>query len=174
MGPFDVIEDVSAFPLLRLCIFIISTTGDGDTPEGMHKAWKVLLQKRLPRNALEGLRFAVLSLGDSSYENFCAAGRRLRERLLQLGAKEIINPGYADDQAPRGAWGDVDDWAEQLFNVNMFRERCKMQQLSASSCGRPPISLSVKFVNGNEKSDGHGNNLGSAAFAVVSVPESDC
>ncbi len=165
------IEEVSAFPLLRLCIFIISTTGDGDTPEGMHKAWKVLLQRRLPRNALEGLRFAVLSLGDSSYEKFCASGRRLRNRFLQLGAKEIISPGYADDQAPRGTWGDVDDWAEQLFSANTFRERCKMQQLSASSC-RPLISFSVKFVSGNEKSDGHGKNIGSAC--VVSAPEADC
>ncbi len=150
------IEEVSAFPLLRLCIFIISTTGDGETPEGMHKAWKVLLQRRLPRNALEGLRFSVLNLGDSSYEKYCAAGRRLRARLLQLGAMEVIGPGYADDQASRGTWGDVDNWAEQLFSSSAFQGRCKKQQLSASLCRRLPTSFSTKFLNGVEENDGRG------------------
>ncbi len=163
------IEKVSAFPLLRLCIFIISTTGDGETPEGMHKAWKVLLQRRLPRNALEGLRFAILSLGDSSYEKYCAAGRRLRARLLQLGAREVISPGYADDQAPRGTWGDVDDWAEQLFSSSAFQERCKKQQLSVFSCRQPPISFGVKFTNGNEKNDGCGNYI--SITCAASAPE---
>ncbi len=157
------VEEVSVFPLLHLCIFVISTTGDGDTPEGMHKAWKVLLQKSLSRNALEGLHFSVLSLGDSSYEKFCAAGRRLRARLLQLGATELISPGYADDQSPCGTWGDVDEWAEQLFSVNAFQERCKKPQLSSvSSCRQSPISLNVKFVNRNEKNGGNGKGISCA------------
>ncbi|KAM1657097.1 hypothetical protein ACFXTN_041438 [Malus domestica] len=43
-------------------IFVVSTTGQGDTPDPMNGFWKDLLQKNLSRQWLEGLRYAVFGL----------------------------------------------------------------------------------------------------------------
>lgn len=46
--------------------------------------------------------FAVLGLGDSSYQRFNWAAKRLQRRLISLGGHEICDRGEADDQHPRG------------------------------------------------------------------------
>ncbi|HTN61901.1 MAG TPA: flavodoxin domain-containing protein, partial [Devosia sp.] len=38
---------------------------------------------------LEGVRFAVMALGDSTYEFYCEAGKRLDRRLEELGAERL-------------------------------------------------------------------------------------
>ena len=40
---------------------------------------------------LPSVRFAVLALGDSTYEHYCAAGKRLDERLEELGAQRLAD-----------------------------------------------------------------------------------
>jgi sulfite reductase alpha subunit-like flavoprotein len=37
-------------------------------------------------------------LGDSSYQKFNFAAKKLHKRLLQLGATALINPGLGDEQ----------------------------------------------------------------------------
>jgi sulfite reductase alpha subunit-like flavoprotein len=44
------------------------------------------------------MRFAVLGLGDSSYEQFNFMGKKLYRRLIQLGAQPVHRRGDADDQ----------------------------------------------------------------------------
>ncbi|HMM67459.1 MAG TPA: assimilatory sulfite reductase (NADPH) flavoprotein subunit [Dokdonella sp.] len=88
-----------AFPLRelkneRLLYVVISTQGDGDPPDDSRALVEHLGGKRAPQ--LQGLRFAVLGLGDSSYPQFNAIGRRLDARLAELGAERLFERGDAD------------------------------------------------------------------------------
>lgn len=78
----------------RLLYIVISTQGDGDPPDDARGLFEYLLGKRAPQ--LPELRYAVLGLGDSSYPQFNAVGRRLDERLAELGAQRLFDRGEAD------------------------------------------------------------------------------
>jgi sulfite reductase (NADPH) flavoprotein alpha-component len=73
---------------------VISTQGDGDPPDDARGFFDFITGKRAPQ--LPELQYSVLALGDSSYPQFCAIGRRLDERLAELGAKRWFARGDAD------------------------------------------------------------------------------
>lgn len=66
-------------------IFLASTHGEGDPPEAAIKFFDALAAEK--DGALDGLNYAVLGLGDSSYEIFCGAATQLDEQLQRLGGK---------------------------------------------------------------------------------------
>jgi sulfite reductase (NADPH) flavoprotein alpha-component len=85
-------------------LVVAATHGEGDPPETATEFFELLEGRKAPK--LEGLRYAVLALGDSTYEHYCAAGRRIDERLAELGAERLLervecDVDYDDDAA---AW----------------------------------------------------------------------
>ncbi len=91
------LADVKPRSLARLdFLFVIcSTHGDGDPPEPATGFYDALVSGLAPPK-FAGLRFAVLALGDSSYEHFCTAGKRIDERLEALGGRRLIERADCD------------------------------------------------------------------------------
>lgn len=94
-GPVQAMDD---YPISRLiheefALFICATTGQGDEPDNMRKFWKFLLRKSLPSNSLVNLKFGVIGFGDSKYSKFNFVAKKLHKRLIQLGAKPLLDLG---------------------------------------------------------------------------------
>jgi sulfite reductase (NADPH) flavoprotein alpha-component len=68
-------------------LMVVSTHGEGDPPDDAEEMHEFLHSKKAPR--LDHLRFAVLALGDTSYENFCQTGRDFDQRLESLGGQRV-------------------------------------------------------------------------------------
>jgi sulfite reductase (NADPH) flavoprotein alpha-component len=68
-------------------LVVASTWGEGDPPERAAAFYNAIMADDAPR--FDGVRFAVLALGDSSYVNFCAVGRRMDARFEALGGERI-------------------------------------------------------------------------------------
>ncbi|QOF68364.1 assimilatory sulfite reductase (NADPH) flavoprotein subunit [Actinobacillus sp. GY-402] len=78
----------------KLVLLVSSTQGEGEAPEEGVVLLKLLNGKKAPK--LEGLQFAVLGLGDSSYPNFCQAGKDFDSRFAALGGSRLLEVGLAD------------------------------------------------------------------------------
>lgn len=107
----------------RLLIIIASTQGEGDPAEEAVALYKFLFSKKAP--TLPETAFAVLGLGDSSYEYFCQAGKDFDTRLAELGAERLLERIDADVeyQAP------ASQWRQQV--VALLQARVPVQSASA-------------------------------------------
>ncbi|EDW33252.1 GL24703 [Drosophila persimilis] len=116
-GPVLSFEDYDMQQLIeeRLVVFVVATTGDGIEPDNMKQAWRFLLKRSLPAQSLQGLQFACLGLGDSSYPKFNYAAKKLSKRLLNLGATSVSPLGLCDDQHDYGHLGVSLTWTRDLW-----------------------------------------------------------
>ena len=81
-------------PTSPLVVYIAATTGQGEEPDNMKKAWKFLLRRNLPTTSLQYQAFGVLGLGDSSYPKFNHVAKKLSRRLAQLGGDQLLQVGF--------------------------------------------------------------------------------
>ncbi len=70
-------------------LVITSTHGEGDAPQTAVGFFEFLEGRKAPK--LPQLRYAVLALGDSTYEKYCEAGKRIDRRLEELGAQRLAD-----------------------------------------------------------------------------------
>ena len=78
----------------KYLLLVTSTQGEGEPPEEGVVLHKLLNGKKAPK--LTELQFAVLGLGDSSYPNFCQAGKDFDQRFAELGATRLFERVDAD------------------------------------------------------------------------------
>lgn len=95
-------------------LITVSTHGEGDPPLAAEKLLSFLAGADAPR--LDGHKFSILALGDSSYRHFCKTGHDFRGSLINLGAHEIYALQECDIDFEEGA----KSWVEGA--VNAFRE----------------------------------------------------
>lgn len=87
-------------------VIIASTYGEGDPPQPAMGFFEFVEGRKAPK--LSDVRFAVLALGDSTYEFYCEAGKRLDRRFEELGASRLIERVDCDvdyDESA-AAWSD--------------------------------------------------------------------
>ena len=87
-----------------IVLLVTSTQGEGEPPEEALPLYKFIYSKKKPD--LGKLTFAVLGLGDSSYPNFCQAGKDFDAKFAELGAGRLNDLGICDleFQANADAW----------------------------------------------------------------------
>ena len=85
---------------------VVSTYGEGEPPEDAENLHEFLASKKAPK--LDGVKVAVLGLGDSSYEFFCQTAIDFEQRLQKLGAETLVERADLDV--------DYDDLATQWIH----------------------------------------------------------
>ena len=95
---------------------VVSTYGEGEPPEDAETLYEFLTTKKAPK--LDGVKVAVLGLGDSSYEFFCQTAKDFEERLNKLGAETIFQRADLDvdydDEAATWITGALDAFEPDL------------------------------------------------------------
>lgn len=120
---------------------VISTHGNGEPPDEALGFFKFINGPKAPE--LKSLKFSVLALGDSSYDEFCQTGQELDTRLAELGASRLsdvvsCDVDYADD---------AQDWQDTLVALLKPAD----SQPVAIEFGDLPLSSSNEAVSYDEQ-----------------------
>jgi sulfite reductase (NADPH) flavoprotein alpha-component len=103
--------DLATVAKSKNLVVYISTWGEGDPPQRAVDFHKALMADDAPR--FDGVRFAVLALGDTAYVNFCQTGKQIDARLEALGGTRVADRQDLDlDFAKQAA-----SWTDKTLEV---------------------------------------------------------
>jgi sulfite reductase (NADPH) flavoprotein alpha-component len=119
---------------------ICSTHGDGEPPEPVRRFYEELMSADAP--ACRNLRYAVLALGDSTYEQFCATGQRIDARLAELGAERVL--------ARRDCDVDYEKSAQQWM-VEIFTALARVAKAAATAIEVPRFDMALSPTESTPK-----------------------
>ena len=96
--------DVATLKGAGRLLVIAATWGEGEPPARAVRAYGELMGPEAPR--IDGVRFGVLALGDTSYVDFCGIGRHIDARLEELGGTRALDRVECDldFEKPAAAW----------------------------------------------------------------------
>ncbi|MEQ5876420.1 assimilatory sulfite reductase (NADPH) flavoprotein subunit [Pseudoalteromonas sp. NFXS39] len=114
---------------------VVSTYGEGEPPEDAESLHEFLTTKKAPK--LDGVKVAVIGLGDSSYEFFCQTAKDFEERFNKLGAETIFQRADLDV--------DYDDEAAKWIDgaLDAFEPDLKAQQTSGGQVVAMPFGAAA-------------------------------
>ena len=135
-------------------LFLASTYGEGDAPDAAAAFTSRVMARALP---LPQLHYALLALGDSSYQQFCGFGRALDQWLQAQGASALFPRIEVDRSAPAALaeWrhqlshlagtSDAPDWSAPAFAPWRLVER---RHINPGSAGAPLYHLELAPQDG--------------------------
>lgn len=123
-------------PMEENLMVIISTWGAGDPPERASEYHSKLMSQEASR--IEDLRYAVLGLGDSSYEQFCQMGKVFDSRLQQLGGNRVGDRCDCDTDYESMAHA----WIDQTLNTMLEHAKAAVPVASGGAAPADFISIS--------------------------------
>jgi sulfite reductase (NADPH) flavoprotein alpha-component len=128
----------------RQALFVVSTFGDGEAPDSARGFERALLGQPL---ALDGLRYAMLALGDRQYHQFCGFAERLHDWLAERGGQVLFEPVQVDGADIRA----LGHWQRQLGALTGASESSPAQPfaewvLQARECLNPGSSGAATFL----------------------------
>ncbi len=136
-------------------LFVVSTTGDGEPPDDA----AMFLQTYMARPAeLSSLRYGVLALGDSDYDDFCGFGHKLVRWLQASGAQPLFDLVEVDseDESALRHWQhclalvtgsrDLPDWQTPRYQRWRLLAR---RLMNPGSVGEPCFDVALQSLQGN-------------------------
>jgi len=107
--------DMDEYPVRQLkkeqrLAIITSTHGEGDPPDNAMELYEFLGSRKAPK--LADTHYAVLALGDSSYEHFCQTGKDFDQKLQALGAQPLLARVDCDVDYDQPS----EQWMQQLLD----------------------------------------------------------
>ena len=93
-------------------ILVCSTYGDGELPNTAQPLYDAL---NTEKPALNDTRFASFGLGDSFYETFNQGCAMMADKLKELGAQEIGEPGCHDASSGELPGDVAIEWLNKLL-----------------------------------------------------------
>jgi sulfite reductase (NADPH) flavoprotein alpha-component len=96
--------EIASLAKEKRIVAFAATWGEGEPPARAVRAYNELMADGAPR--LDGVSFGVLSLGDTSYAEFCAIGKALDARFEALGGTRAHERADLDldFETPAAAW----------------------------------------------------------------------
>lgn len=99
---------VTDLPKEELFLTVMSTQGEGDPPDAAKKFFDHIHNNGFK---LDGLKYGVLALGDTSYPLFCKAGEDVDQQLQKLGGERIVPLQKCDTDYHT----DAEGWFSQVL-----------------------------------------------------------
>lgn len=148
-----VVQALAAFDSQRLCdycrvLFVVSTFGEGEPPDSARRFAQQLAQ--CADNALTHMRYAILALGDRSYQTFCGFGHALNRCLSDRGAQTL----FPLIEVNNGDVVALKQWQHALGITLAMRQESpyatwrlvERRLLNAGSQGAPMFHLEFEFT----------------------------
>jgi len=104
----------------QLILIVASTHGEGEPPDDAIDFHEFVNGKRAPK--LEGVKHAILSLGDSSYEFFCQTGKDFDQALIKQGSQALVERVDCDLDYEEQAHAWINNVVEKLASLSGSEE----------------------------------------------------
>ncbi len=131
-------------------LVVTSTFGEGGPPDNGADFWTRLESHDAP--PLDGVRYAVLGIGDRAYADFCGHARSIDTRLADLGATPLLERAELEvyDDEPMAKWADTVTTLIGAPVAEPLRprtpERPKAQPFSRTSPITVPLSRNIALT----------------------------